>query len=437
MAVLGVLGGRGRFGGAMERAREFHAQLERQGPALWRDTARLEAVTQRAADEANAHVTVWRADGEMLVSNAEPPLRIDASVVRTLGRQPAYLGSPRWAVVLPMWEGDRLFGYAVAEWRGPGARELWRGGAYFFGVVAALALGSIPLVRTIVSPIERLTRAVRQFGEGALGTRSGIRRRDEVGELAAAFDEMAERLERQVKTERELLANISHELRTPLSRIRVALELGAEGDPARAQRYLGEIGSDLAELERLVEDVLTAARLEARSRHGEPLPMHPSEVAVADVVREAARRFAEAWPDRALEVHVADGLPKLAADAVLLRRALDNLLDNARKYSEAPSPITLRAFARADDGRVALEVTDRGIGMSEADLQELFTPFFRSDRSRQRGTGGVGLGLVLAQRIAEAHGGTLEARSEVGKGTAFTLSLPRQLTVQNPLRQPS
>ncbi|MFY0540991.1 sensor histidine kinase [Nannocystis pusilla] len=109
-------------------------------------------------------------------------------------------------------------------------------------------------------------------------------------------------------------------------------------------------------------------------------------------------------------------------DAELLRRALDNLLDNARKYSEPGSPITLRAAAEGDE--VVLEVADAGIGIDAADQVQVFTPFFRTDRSRTRMTGGVGLGLTLVQRIALAHEGSVALESEPGRGTRVTLRLP-------------
>jgi signal transduction histidine kinase len=125
-------------------------------------------------------------------------------------------------------------------------------------------------------------------------------------------------------------------------------------------------------------------------------------------------------------VAVAAGLPEVEADAALLRRLLGNLLDNAAKYSDAGTTVTVaaRAVEAAAGGGVALEVRDQGIGVAAEDLPRLFTPFFRTDRSRARGTGGVGLGLALAKRIAEAHGGTIGAASAPGAGTTFRVTLP-------------
>jgi signal transduction histidine kinase len=291
---------------------------------------------------------------------------------------------------------------------------------FIAAVLVALALASFPLARSIAAPVERLTAAARALGAGDLSVRAHVRARGELGTLGTAFDEMAARLEALVRGERELLANVSHELRTPLARIRVALELAAEGDAERARRYLAEIGQDLEELDGLVEDVLAAARLDARGAAA--LRLEDGPVALGEVTREAAARFRAAHEGRALELDVADGIPPLRGDAALLRRMLGNLLDNAAKYSEPPAPV--RLVARPDGAGAVLEVRDLGIGIAPEDLPRLFTPFFRTDRSRARGTGGTGLGLTLARRIAEAHGGTIAAESAPGEGTTFRVRLP-------------
>ncbi len=305
-------------------------------------------------------------------------------------------------------------------------------GLLFIGVVlVALAAASFPLARSIAAPVERLTAAARALGAGDLSVRANVRARGELGALGSAFDEMAARLEALVRTERELLANVSHEIRTPLARIRVALELAAEGDAERARRYLGEIGQDLAELDGLVEDVLAAARLDARGAGA--LRLDDGPVVLADVVDEAAGRFRAAHEGRVLDLEVAGAIPPLRGDAALLRRMLGNLLDNAAKYSEAPAPI--RISLRPEGAGAVIEVRDRGIGIAPEDLPRLFTPFFRTDRSRARGTGGTGLGLALARRIAEAHGGTISAESAPGEGTTFRVRLPGGAPPGEPARE--
>jgi two-component system, OmpR family, sensor kinase len=289
-------------------------------------------------------------------------------------------------------------------------------------VLAAVALLAWPLARGISRPLEALTRTARRLGAGELSARSNIRRHDEIGELAQAFDDMGARLEALMQSERELLANVSHELRTPLARIRVALELMDEqtADPAAIKGHLGGVGADLGELERLVEDVLSAARL--NSPRG-ALPLRREAVAVASLLEEAAGNFRRNHPEHVLRVAAAPAVPEVVGDAVLLRRLLDNLLDNAGRYAPAASgPVELEAVASADG--LAVEVRDRGPGVESADLPRLFEPFFRTDRSRARHSGGLGLGLALCKRIAEAHAGRLTAERREGGGLVLRLELP-------------
>ncbi len=290
-------------------------------------------------------------------------------------------------------------------------------------VLLAVALASIPLARSIAAPLEEVVDVTRAFGRGDLSARARVARRDDIGDLALAFNDMAERLEAVIRAEKEMLANISHELRTPLARIRVVLETAQE-NPARAQRLLGEIAYDLADLERLVEDVMAAVRLDigVASLTTAALPVRLEPTDVGAIVLGAVERFRQAHPARKVDVDVAPDLAAVPGDARLLRRLVDNLLDNAGKYSEAGSAMHARAVTR--DGRVVVEVEDHGEGIRADDLPHVWTPFFRSDRSRSRATGGVGLGLALAKRIADAHHATLDIRSEHGVGTTVTLALP-------------
>jgi signal transduction histidine kinase len=278
--------------------------------------------------------------------------------------------------------------------------------------------------QSIARPLSRLAGAARAFGEGKLDTRAALARSDEIGELASTFDEMADRIGALLRAEKELIANVSHELRTPLTRIRVALDIAAEGDAETAREMLADITSDLGELERLVGDVLTAARLDLgeASAGGIP-PLRRETVSVQALVDHAAARFRAAHPDRALAVTLGDDLPAVEGDPVLLRRVVDNLLENAHKYSpRAGDEVALSAEAGA--GEVRVEVRDHGIGIAPEHLAHVFRPFYRVDRSRTRATGGLGLGLALARRIVEAHGGSIALESRVDEGTQARVVLP-------------
>jgi signal transduction histidine kinase len=307
------------------------------------------------------------------------------------------------------------------------ALPTWRLPALVLLLVAIVAFGSIPLARSLVRPLRVLVDVVKSFGNGKLSARADVSRRDEIGELALAFNAMAENLQAHLRAEKELLANVSHELRTPLARVRVVLETARE-DPSRAAALLVEISRDLSDLERLTDDVLTTLRLEFRSPTdpSPTLPFHPERLDVALVVKQAVARCAEAHPDREFALEVED-MPQVSGDPALLTRLFVNLLENARKYSA--DVVLVRVMLRASEAVV--EVRDRGIGIDAADLPRVFDPFFRSERSRARETGGSGIGLTLCRRIAEAHGGSVRATSKVSDGTTMTVTLPIHLSARS------
>jgi signal transduction histidine kinase len=284
-------------------------------------------------------------------------------------------------------------------------------------VVVLLALASAPLARAISRPIEQLAQVARRIGEGDLNARASLQRTDEIGALGRTLDEMAERLGRLLEGHKELLANVSHELRTPLARIRVSLALAAEGPPTEAARHLRAIEEDVTELETLVGDLLTTSRLDAGGR----LVLRREPVELRELVEAARGRFERLHVGRRLETRFQDP-PAVDGKRALLARVLDNLLDNAARYSEAPSPIEVTLGPEAEG--VVLAVRDAGVGIAEEDQARLFTPFFRADRSRDRNTGGVGLGLPLSKRIVEAHGGRIAIESRPGEGTTVRVWLP-------------
>ena len=367
-------------------------------------------------------LAVYELNGRLLGTTQQPPLPpIDADELAHLQREGTVFGRG-WGVVLEPKTARSAARYAVMRYKAPEwpLSLMLRQAAV---ALVVLALVSIPLARSVTAPLAGLTALARRFGKGDLTARFRSRRRDEIGALGRAFDDMADRVAALRRSEKELLANVSHELRTPLARIRLALELVTDGDRDKASSYLTDIGEDLAELERLLDDVLSAARLDlARDSAGDALPpLHLETLSARTLVEAAAHRFLVRYPERALTCEIPPELPTLEADP-MLRRVFDNLLDNARKFSEAP--VRLSARAAEDGAHLVVEVSDLGIGVSVADQARIFEPFFRSDPSRTRSTGGVGLGLVVVRRIVEAHHGTVEVESELGSGSRFSVTLP-------------
>jgi two-component system OmpR family sensor kinase len=401
----------------MNEARYTIAQLHER----LHEPAALEAELARVTQLTGANVSLYDAHDELLASNVMPPLR------KAMQREPGPgdpFGPPPPVHVFPIDAQNPEHGYAVyARDRPPPppfAPALWALGVALVGA----ALASIVLARSFVTPLSELANAAEKLGAGDLAARVKSQRRDEFGQLAQAFDDMADRLTQVLRSQQELLANVSHELRTPLARIRVALDIAAEGDASAAQEALGEITEDLGELERLVSDVLQTAKLDlAAGRAGAALPrLRSAEVDVRTLAETVAQRFRSTHPSRNLELVLDAQLPTLQADQVLLRRALDNLLANARAYSDEEHTITLAAHA--DTKQLTIEVIDRGIGIASEDLPNVSKPFFRTDKSRARRTGGLGLGLSLSRRIVEAHAGQLDIESKLGEGTTVRITLP-------------
>lgn len=408
------------------------AKLEK----LVSDPAALQDELRRLRDQRVA-VSIYNGDRALVATNVDPPLALPPRGPHAgppLAHGPPFEGSPRehrarvlhhhreHPMVMPI-DIDGQHGVVIA--RGERAKP-----PGWFGHVLTLVCGLLILVvgplimaRWIVRPIQQLSRTASELGTGNLNARAKLERTDEIGELSTRFDEMADRITELVRSEKELFANVAHELRTPLARIGVALDLAAEGDAAAARASLSEIAVDLTELEAIVDDILSTMRFELAHGTAGQLPMRYETIEPHLIVEAAISRQASRNPTRAIANEVEPDLPAITVDPMLVRRVLDNLLENAHKYTRDPAATT-RITARRTGDHVVFEVIDRGIGICDDDLPRVFTAFFRADRSRSRETGGVGLGLTLAKRIVEAHGGRIEALSKRDRGTTMRVSLP-------------
>lgn len=384
----------------------------------------LQAELADLKNRSKIELSIYQADGKLLASSAaRPPGALSPQAFATLRRQPTNFGGGTGTVAALDASGN-VQRYVRLTYPTPDT-PLTVTMAQLLAALGVLAAMSVLFARAVTRPLERLVELTREFGRGNLAVRAQSERRDELGALAQSFDEMADRLTQLRRTEKELLANVSHELRTPLSRIRVALDLIGSGGNSSAS-YLVDIEEDLAELERLLDDITASARLDLQQNLvNEALPPLRLERVPARRLLDAAQlHFRRHNPERSLHFVVADDLPDVAIDLPLLRRAVDNLLDNAVKFSEATETIRLEGLRDTLTGSLLVQVSDRGVGIEPEDLKRVFEPFFRADRSRTRATGGFGLGLTLAARIVHAHGGELTAQSDPEQGTRFSLRVP-------------
>jgi signal transduction histidine kinase len=296
-------------------------------------------------------------------------------------------------------------------------RMLWLG--VLGAAVVALLLG-ILLARTLTRPLHELTAATQAVAAGDLGRQVQVRSHDELGTLAASFNHMSADLARARDTRRQMTADIAHELRTPLSVILGHAEALEDGVLPAAPETFHLIHDEAQRLNRLVDDLRTLSLAEA----GE-LALVRRPVAPGELLERAAAAFGPRarQKDIALETEITRGLPAVSADPDRLAQVLDNLLDNALRYTPEGGRITLAAAPAP--GGVRLAVRDTGPGVAPDDLPHLFDRFYRGDKARQHAEGGSGLGLAIAKSLVEAHRGRITANSERGRGTEFVIDLPR------------
>jgi signal transduction histidine kinase len=286
--------------------------------------------------------------------------------------------------------------------------------------VAVAAVVTLFMSRRILSPAESLAHAARALSRGDFSQRVYVRSNDEFGELAIAFNAMAADLERTEQLRRNLVADVAHELRTPLSNIQGHLEAIRDGLLPAEPATLESIFEEVLLLARLVEDLQELTLAEAGQL---TLIRQPADV--VDIARRAA--WAAQPPAEArgltIETDVPDQPATAEVDPERIGQVLRNLLSNAITHTPEGGRITVEL---KDEGReLRVTVADTGTGIPADDLPYVFERFYRVDRSRVRATGGAGLGLTIAKRLVEAHGGTIGVESELGKGSRFTFTLPK------------
>jgi signal transduction histidine kinase len=287
-------------------------------------------------------------------------------------------------------------------------------------LAAAIALVlTFVLSRRMSSPIGALAATARRLGRGDLSQRVQLRDRGEVRELAQAFNSMAVDLERLEQLRRNLVADVAHELRTPLSNIQGYVEAIRDGVMKPDGATLDSLNEEAALLSRLVDELQELSLAEA----GELKLVYLEED-----VTELIRRAAVSWQPQvvakgmSLSVDLPDKLPSVNIDWQRINQVLHNLLENAVAHTGKGGIITVAAAERGD--WVEISVSDTGEGIPAQDLPNIFERFYRVDRSRARATGGSGLGLTIAKRLVEAHGGKIEAQSKLGRGSRFSFTIP-------------
>ncbi len=291
--------------------------------------------------------------------------------------------------------------------------------ALLMGFAAATASLFVAVLLTpgLFKPLEDMATAARQITRADdLSRRVPYANRpDEIGDLARAFNQTLERLERLFRTQQRLLADVSHELRTPLTTIRGNLDLMrrmGDTDP----ESLGAIQVEIERMTRLVGDLLLLARADSGG-----LPLERKLVELDNILFDVYRQVRMLEPPVEIELKAVDQIIVLG-DADRLKQLILNLVENAVKYTPPGGKVSLSLSKEMD--WAFFEVADTGVGIPPENLPHIFDRFYRVDKSRARAQGGSGLGLSIAKWIAQAHGGAIRVHSQVGEGTTFTVTLP-------------
>jgi two-component system sensor histidine kinase BaeS len=297
------------------------------------------------------------------------------------------------------------------------------------GVAAAVLLATVIITVAggfrLVQPLRALTRASRRMTGGDESIRVRVRGSDEIGQLSAAFNELADSRARTESLRRAMVSDIAHELRTPLSNIRGWLEAVEDGVTKPDEAFIRSLSEEAALLQHIIDDLRDLATADAGN-----LRIHPERVHLPTLFEQVVA----AQHSHGINLMHTAAEVELDADPVRLRQVIGNLVTNAVRFT-APGG-TVRLEGRQEGTDVVIDVIDTGAGISPEDLPKVFDRFWRAEQSRNRHTGGSGLGLAIVRSLVEAHHGQVTATSTLGQGSTFTVRLPQHPTTGTPIILP-
>ena len=350
--------------------------------------------------------------------------RTTFETVQIMGEYPLRL------VTMPIMNNGRMVGIVQVGSSLEGVQEALHQLLLILLVAVPVALllasaGGLFLANKVLRPVDEITQIARRIGSGDLNQRIRIKRvNDELGRLAATFNEMIAKLEESFRRVKHFTADASHELKTPLTILRGEVEVGLKKKRTLAeyQRILNSNLEETDRMSRIVNDLLTLSRADM----GE-LTMGREKVELSSLAREVWDDLQILAQERGVLLKfMDDGFTKVEGDPLFLRQLILNITENGLKYTPAGGEVELKVKGDRDQRVVRIFVSDTGIGIAPKDRKRVFDRFFRTDKARTRKTGGAGLGLSICQWIAQAHEGQINVKSTVGKGSTFTVTLPMQ-----------
>jgi signal transduction histidine kinase len=316
---------------------------------------------------------------------------------------------------------DGMYWFAAEGQAGP--PHVWAFLPYYFLVIGATGVLCWLAAIAVLSPVRKIASTIALFGQGDLSARAESERHDEIGQLARSFNQMAERLQRLIVSERRLLGDISHELRSPLARLKFAIKLARTSPDSKSA--LDRIERDVDRISSLVADIVAITFVE-----GDPALRGAETVVVADIVSDVLRDCVVEAQFRDCKVEVTGHVwGKVLGNRELLRRAVENVVRNAIRYS--PENTTIHLFLSENERETIIVVRDFGPGVPDEALLRIFDPFFRVEEARDTNSGGTGLGLSIAKRAVQVHHGVITAENaSPGLRVRIAIPLVSSLTTQ-------
>ena len=386
----------------------LHASIERiiqtQAYSIAAQSPTLEAA-EKLADDLNIYMRYEGPAGTWSTAGFLPSSAEIEPQPRKRSWLQIYL-SPRYYVLPAPDGGTYVFAWTIGRAMHRVHQALL---ALLLAIMVAVIFTAHAVLKRLLAPVRSLGQGVRRVSEGELDVRIEQRTEDEFGVLTRAFNHMVQRVSETIRARNQLLLDVSHELRSPLTRLKVALELIPDGDKRSRMQ------SDVAEMEAMITELLELERL----REGRGMRMSRQDL--IELLREEVARYADRPPGVQLGCDVSSAI--LEADPDKVRTVVRNLVENALKYSNSDSH-AVRVRVRSENRALLVQVIDDGPGIPPGDIDNLFEPFFRVDRSRSKKTGGYGLGLSICKRIMEAHGGSIAGTNNALRGATFTARFP-------------
>lgn len=263
------------------------------------------------------------------------------------------------------------------------------------------------VIKHILKPVSQLTQGVKKVTAGKFNENIKTTRTDELGILINSYNDMSQQVSKMIKSKEQLLLDVSHEMRSPLTRMKLSLEFIEE------EKVKGNILEDVNDLDKMITELLESERM--NSTHG---GLNKNDITLNNLIKEVAMQYS-----KVTLIMNSDEI-NINADKERLRLLFKNLIENAIKYSEnSNEPVLINVVDKKDN--IQISIQDNGEGIPENQLEFIFEPFYRVDKSRTKDSGGFGLGLHLCKNIVEAHKGEISVLSKIGEGTTFNIVLPK------------